>query len=121
MVDVSAKEKDKTKTVRDKELGFLIPETKEIVTGLKGIVFECINHNNKVYHYEQEGKKVIEFLTEFYRDNVKYLPPEYRASEWTEYGMPKIQERLICDYIAGMMDYYAIEQYEKFSGKKFKG
>lgn len=52
---------------------------------------------------------------------MKYLPPEYRASEWKEYGMPKAQERLTCDYIAGMMDTYAIEQYEKFSGEKFKG
>lgn len=39
----------------------------------------------------------------------------------TDYGMPKIQERLTCDYIAGMMDNYAIKQYEKYSGEKFRG
>ncbi|WP_242998419.1 hypothetical protein [Blautia sp. OF03-13] len=26
---------------------------------------------------------------------------------------------MICDYIAGMMDSYAISVYEKFSGQKF--
>lgn len=121
MVDVTNDAREKTKTTRDKELGFVIPEVKDMVGGLKDIVFECINHNNEVYHYEQEGKKVLKFLANFYKENVKYLPPEYRASEWEEYGMPKAQERLTCDYIAGMMDYYAIEQYEKFSGEKFKG
>lgn len=122
IIDVSDQFKQKTKTQRDKELGFIDPDIRDMVGGLKSIVFECINHNDKVYHYEQEGKKVIEFLADFYKeDNMKYLPPEYRASEWKEYGMPKTQERLTCDYIAGMMDTYAIEQYEKFSGEKFKG
>ncbi|MCI5679686.1 MAG: dNTP triphosphohydrolase [Bacteroidales bacterium] len=122
MVDVTDEFRQKTNTERDKELGFLNPDIKDMVGGLKDIVFECINHNNKVYHYEQEGRKVIEFLSEFYKDkNEKYLPPEYRASEWPEYGIPKAQERLTCDYIAGMMDSYAIEQYEKYSGEKFRG
>lgn len=122
MIDVTDKFKHKTRTMRDKELGFVDAKIGDMICGLKGIVFECINHNDEVYHYEQEGKKVIEFLADFYKeDNMKYLPPEYRASEWKEYGMPKAQERLTCDYIAGMMDTYAIEQYEKFSGEKFKG
>lgn len=122
MVDVDKKKREKTKTKMEKELGFGTPETAEIIGGLKKIVFECINHNNEVYHYEQEGKKVIEFLANFYKGkNTKYLPPEYRAENWEEYGMPKIQERLTCDYIAGMMDNYAIEQYEKYSGEKFRG
>lgn len=123
MVHVTPEFRDKTKTMRQKELGFVTPAIRDMVGGLKDVVFECINHNDEVFHYEQEGKKVVEFLAEFYRGkNEKYLPPKYRASEWkSEYGMPKIQERLTCDYIAGMMDTYAIEQYEKFSGEKFKG
>lgn len=30
----------------------------------------------------------------------------------------KLQKRLICDYVAGMMDSYAVSTYEKFSGTK---
>lgn len=30
-----------------------------------------------------------------------------------------LQERLICDYISGMMDSYAISQYEKITGEQF--
>ena len=111
MIDVTDEFKHKTRTMRDKELGFVDAKIGDMVCGLKGIVFECINHNDEVYHYEQEGKKVIEFLADFYKeDNMKYLPPEYRASEWKEYGMPKAQERLTCDYIAGMMDTYVCNQ-----------
>ena len=54
-----------------------------------------------------------------------YLPPEYRAKDLiSQYpdlkeDTKKLQKRLICDYIAGMMDSYAISTYEKFSGNKF--
>lgn len=57
-----------------------------------------------------------------------YLPPEYRAKELikqyddlSDDEENKLQDRLICDYVAGMMDSYAIFAYEKFSGKKFMG
>jgi dGTPase len=32
----------------------------------------------------------------------------------------KLQDRLICDYISGMMESYAIAMYEKYSGEKFR-
>ena len=30
-----------------------------------------------------------------------------------------LQKRLTCDFIAGMMDSYAVSVYEKYSGKRF--
>lgn len=114
----------KTQTNQKEELGFLCYS--ELIHGLKDIVFKCINHNDEVYHYEQEGKKVIKFLKEFYSHDIMYLPPEYRANElMLQYEDLKnkdedsLQQRLICDYIAGMMDSYAIATYEKYSGRKF--
>ena len=81
-----------------------------------------------MYHYEQEGKKVIQFLYDLYYNDVIYLPPEYSARELMgqyedlkDSDQDKLQKRLICDYISGMMDSYAIATYEKFSGNKFKG
>ena len=65
------------------------------------------------------------FLTDLYQENTMYLPPEYRAKDLiSQYpdlkeDTEKLQKRLICDYIAGMMDSYAISTYEKFSGNKF--
>ena len=110
--------------MQNEELGF--KKYEELIHGLKDIVFRCINHNDDVYHYEQQGKKVIEFLKNLYTDDGMYLPPEYRAKEiCNQYedlknvDLDKLQNRLICDYIAGMMDSYAISVYEKFSGQKF--
>lgn len=114
----------KTGSKQKEELGFI--GCAELVHGLKDIVFKCINHNDEVYHYEQEGKKVIQFLKQLYEEDIMYLPPEYRAKELMmqyedlkDKDEDKLQQRLICDYIAGMMDSYAISIYEKFSGQKF--
>lgn len=116
----------KTGTKQSEELGFV--SFGELIHGLKDITFKCINHNDEVYHYEREGDKVITYLCDFYRNNPRYLPPEYRAKELMEQYKDladkddkKLQERLICDYISGMMDSFAISTYEKFSGNRFNG
>ncbi len=126
MTPITGKMAAKTGTAQKEELGFL--SYGELIHGLKDIVFRCINHNNEVYHYEQEGKKVINFLVSLYSEDEMYLPPEYRAEELmkqykdlADNDKDVLQRRLICDYISGMMDSYAISTYEKFSGKKFMG
>lgn len=125
MIDVSEEKRNKTGTQQDKELGF--SNYGELASGLKDIVFQCINHKDDVYGYEQQGNQVLETLCEIYRKKNKYLPPEYRAEYMLrqykniDEDEKKLQERLICDYISGMMDSYAISMYEKFTGKKFGG
>lgn len=124
LVPVTDDMRNKTNTMQTEELGF--SKYEELIHGLKDIVFRCINHNDDVYHYEQQGRKVIKFLKELYSEERMYLPPEYRAKEIMEQyedlkdvDADRLQNRLICDYIAGMMDSYAISVYEKFSGQKF--
>lgn len=124
LVDVSDEKKNKTGTVYEKELGFV--QYGELIEGLKDIVFSCINHNDSVYHYERRGEKVLSFLKDHFSENTKYLPPEYRKEvlkkqypDLSDYDDDFLKNRLICDYIAGMMDSYAIATYEKFSGNKF--
>lgn len=126
LMPVTDETAQKTGTTQSEELGF--SSFRELIHGLKKIVFKCINHNDEVYHYEQEGKKVLEFLKNFYLNDVMYLPPEYRVKELakqytdlTDIDQEKLQKRLICDYLAGMMDSYAVSLYEKFSGAKFNG
>lgn len=104
----------------DKELGF--KEYGDLAHGLKKITYSCINHNDAVYTYEKKGDIILERLVEFYRDNTLFLPPEYRVENFiheTNEDKKMLQERLICDYISGMMDSYAISQYEKITGEQF--
>lgn len=129
--DIGLKEVDQefinaTGTMWPRELGFV--NYGNLAEGLKKITFKCINHNDEVYHYEQQGNEIIDFLADTYRKNSMYLPSEYRASnvikEMDEKQREKLineeqlQERLICDYIAGMMDSYAITTYKKFTKKE---
>ena len=124
LITVTDDMRNKTNTMQNEELGF--KKYEELIHGLKDIVFRCINHNDDVYHYEQQGRRVIKFLRELYSSEKMYLPPEYRAKEimnqyedLKDVDSNRLQNRLICDYIAGMMDSYAISVYEKFSGQKF--
>jgi len=116
----SEEEKAKRGSQFDKELGF--KEYGDLAHGLKKITYSCINHNDAVYTYEKKGDIILERLVEFYRDNTLFLPPEYRVENFIhEINEDKkmLQERLICDYISGMMDSYAISQYEKITGEQF--
>lgn len=122
LVEVSEEFKKKTGTTYEKELGF--KKYKELAHGLKKIVFKCINHNNDVYYYEERGKIVLKYLSDFFIKNPMFLPPEYQAKNMINKYNLKLdseayQKRLVCDYISGMMDSYAINVYEQISGNSF--
>lgn len=110
----------KTGTINKEELGFT--NYGELAAGLKATTYECINHNDEVYLYEEKGNKILDYLFKYYsqKEHIAYLPPEYRAELIIkQYGMSDainkqdLQYRLIIDYISGMMDTYAINCYER--------
>lgn len=126
MLPVGPQYKESKYTNQEAELQFR--KYSELVSGLKVIVFKCINNNDRVYSYEQNGNEVLRDLAQLYISTPMYLPPEYRAKELIRQYKDleaedelKMQKRLVCDYIAGMMDSYAISTHEKFFGKKFMG
>jgi len=95
------------------QLGF---KTKENLSeGLKKLLFNAILRKKDVQHYEKKGEKIIRGLYEVYTDT-KYnknnilLPAEYRKRN-------DKQERLVIDYISGMMDSFAEQEYIKYFGK----
>lgn len=110
----------KTGTNNKEELGFV--KYKDLAEGLKKTTYDCINHNDEVYMYEEKGNKVLEYLFEYYsaKAHISYLPPEYRAELIIkQYGMGNtinkqdLQSRLVVDYISGMMDTFAINCYKR--------
>ena len=126
MIPVNDDYKKKKYTNQKSELQFLT--CSELASGLKKIVFKCINNNDQVYSYEQNGNMLLKRLAELYITTPMYLPPEYRAKELmaqyndlTNENEEKLQKRLVCDYISGMMDSYAISTYEKYFGERFMG
>ena len=116
LVEISDSMRKEHGTKATYELGFNSCE--KLVHSLKKITFDCINRSDTIVLYERRGKEVIEGLYEMFIDkeyNIKHnlLPPDYR---------PKTDEmlhRAVIDYIAGMMDTYAISLYEKHFGVSF--
>ncbi|WP_420150237.1 deoxyguanosinetriphosphate triphosphohydrolase family protein [Spirosoma sp.] len=94
------------------ELGY--KELSNLARGLKSLTFTAIKRNPEIIEYELIGKHVLTNLYTVYMDNtfnkdLVLLPAEYRdTDDW---------ERTVIDYIGGMMDSYAISQYEKYFGK----
>ncbi|MCT7552770.1 dGTP triphosphohydrolase [Aliarcobacter butzleri] len=96
-----------------KQLGF---KTKQKLSeGLKKLLFNAILRKKDIQHYEKKGEKIIKGLYEVYTDttynkNNILLPAEYRKRS-------DKQERLVIDYISGMMDSFAEQEYIKYFGK----
>lgn len=116
VVDVDSDMNAEHGTAVEKELGFC--RYKALAKGLKRVTFECINRRDSVALYEQRGETVIKGLYGMFTDteynrNYNLLPPEYRPAS------PDGLSRAVIDYIAGMMDTFAISLYEKHFGVKF--
>jgi dGTPase len=146
LVALSPEDKDKKGSERDDELYF--SSLSKLAQGLKEITFSCVSNTDEVFNYEQAGKKIITCLYSLYLRAPKYLPSEYRVDEseikdlinlpkeikektkanatiesiqLLENKLKEIEtkhRRYIIDFISGMMDSYAVTQYEKFFGEK---
>ena len=98
--------------VVDGELGY--GSKALLAKGLKSLLWKAILRKKDVQLYEKRGEKIIrglfEVLTDkrYNKDNI-LLPPELRC-------LNDSRERLVIDYIAGMMDSYAAQEYEKYFG-----
>ncbi len=85
-----------------------------LIKGLKKLTFEAIKRQPDIIEYEQLGKHILTKLYELFTDkeynrDMVLLPGNYRD--------PETWERKVQDYIGGMMDIFAIQQYEKYFGK----
>ncbi len=70
-------------------------------------------YNNMYCHYrvirmEEKAKRIIVDLYDAYRTRPEQLPPRFYAKKNSE-GL----ERVICDYIAGMTDRFALNEHKK--------
>jgi dGTPase len=98
--------------VVDGQLGYRSAEL--LAKGLKSLLWKAILRKKDVQLYEKRGEKIIrglfEVLTDqqYNKDNI-LLPPELRC-------LKDSRERLVIDYIAGMMDSYAAQEYERYFG-----
>jgi dGTPase len=114
MKDIGVTEADDS----SRELGF--QTLRNLSLGLKKLVFEAISRKKDVFLYEKQGERVIKGLFEVYmNDNfnkdLSLLPPELKAI-YRNNKSEDLKKRLVIDYIAGMMDSFALKEYSSYFG-----
>ena len=75
---------------------------------LKRYLHQNLYRHHRIEKVKEKFRRVLEALFQGYLDNAALLPEGFRARFGT-YG----RERVICDYIAGMTDRYALDEYKR--------
>ncbi len=82
------------------------PACREAMSELRSFMFSAVYYNPVAKGEEVKAQDMLRQLFEYYRRNPDKLPEEFQDIRQKE-G----ETRAVCDYIAGMTDIYAVQQY----------
>ena len=86
------------------------PGMEEAMSGLRKWMFLNVYRGSVAKTEEEKARRLVEMLYEYYLKHIEELPREYL--EMMEKRGEK-RSRIVCDYIAGMSDSYAIDRFEE--------
>lgn len=89
------------------ELG-MDEEVFRTMQSLRAFMFERVYKNPVAKGEESKARQILQQLYQYYIKHPEKLPPDFQPQLSFE-GM----ERIVCDYIAGMSDKYAMYKYEE--------
>ena len=75
---------------------------------LREFLMQKLYHHYRLVRMSNKATRFIQELFKFYLKNPQALPTQIQAKTKTE-GL----RRVVCDYIAGMTDRYALDEYKK--------
>ncbi len=85
------------------------PAVEKAMTDLRKFMFENVYLNPKAKGEEDKAVHMIEQLFDYYMKHIDALPTQFKnALEHTDAG----REQVVCDYIAGMTDSYAVRKFQ---------
>ena len=82
--------------------------TGKLNSQLKMFLFDKMYRHYRMIRMADKAKRIIKQLFEVYLDDSDQLPPSFRNKIKEEDKM-----QLVCDYIAGMTDRFALQEYKK--------
>ncbi|MCK4966932.1 deoxyguanosinetriphosphate triphosphohydrolase, partial [bacterium] len=85
-------------------------QTKVKKDNLKTFLFDNLYTHPKVQSMGKQSEKIVKTLFDTYNKNINLIPERFRMRVNKE-----SKERVICDYIAGMTDRFAIQEFEKYT------
>ena len=87
------------------------PEVEQATMALRAFMFENVYKNPVAKGEEVKAINMVTNLYEYYWKHIRLLPDQVLEMLEEEGGTP---ERIVCDYIAGMTDTYAIKKFEEY-------
>lgn len=87
------------------------PEVEKAMRDLRTFMFDHVYLNPQAKGEEKKAVHMIQSLYDFYIDHLDEIPREYQQMKGEE-GVN--QEQIVCDYIAGMTDTYAVKKFEDY-------
>ena len=85
-------------------------EVGEAMQDLRGFMFQKVYRNPLAKGEEEKAERLLSELYHYYMENFEILPTLYQRM----YQSGEKKERVVCDYISGMTDQYAIAKYREF-------
>ena len=87
------------------------PEVEQATMALRAFMFENVYKNPVAKGEEEKAINMVTNLYEYYWKHIRLLPDQFLEMLEEAGGTP---ERIVCDYIAGMTDTYAIKKFEEY-------
>ena len=87
-------------------------EKKDALLGLRKFMFENVYVNSIAKTEEGKAQELIRRLYEYYIDHTDKLSDEFRSR--IDEGLDT-KERVVCDFVAGMTDKYAVDTYRNLA------
>lgn len=86
------------------------PEIEKAMQNLREYMFQSVYTNRRAKGQEEQAERLLEQLFVYYEKHPEHLPEEYllrmKQSDEPSY-------RVVCDYIAGMTDRYAVSKFKE--------
>ena len=86
------------------------PEVAEAMTGLRQFMFDNLYRGSVAKTEEAKAKELLRKLFYFYMEQPEIMPEQF--TRMIDAG--EKQDRVVCDYIAGMTDQYAIAKFNEY-------
>ena len=80
---------------------------KQEIEELRSYLFNNYYSNHEIYRSNKKGQMIINQLFSALTNDFKLIPKEYYSNMEIE-----SKERVICDYISGMTDSFALSEYQ---------
>ncbi len=92
------------------------PVFAEKIAGLKKFLFENMYRHYRVTRMAAKGERILHSLFDVYSEDTRQLPPKFRQRIERGASGPDAERnvrQVVCDYVAGMTDRYAMLEYRK--------